>query len=218
MLLPLIIPLLYSLTSKKDSFKDIAVITLSMIVIVILYWPLTTLMITPANIAVKFLLFVTLPLVFLLILYRNKDWFSFANFGIQKKGIGKSILLSGMFLPLMLLTTIAVQYSSSVTSSADLFLGGVSGIESFTEEFFFRGVLFLFFLKKTNLNIAYVTSLASFVLMHPQNYTNLFLLTTIVQGIFTIEICRRSENLTGACALHGVNRFFTIALLPLLIK
>jgi membrane protease YdiL (CAAX protease family) len=217
MLLPLLIPLLYSFTYKKDSFKDVLLIILSMIIIVILYWPLTLAIVTPANIVVKFLLFVALPVTFLALLQRPTKSFSLTQFGLRKKGMRTSILLSVMFLPIMLLTTFLIQYFSGVAAHADLFLGIGSGIESFTEEFFFRGVLFLFLLKKTNLTIAYVISLASFVLMHPQNFTNLFLLTTIIQGILTIELCRRTENLTGAWILHGVNRFFTIALLPLII-
>ena len=38
------------------------------------------------------------------------------------------------------------------------------------------------------------------------------------QGILTIEICRRSNNLTGAWLLHGINRFFIIAIVPLLLS
>jgi hypothetical protein len=72
-------------------------------------------------------------------------------------------------------------------------------------------------MSKTNLKIAYVTSLTSFILMHPQNFTNLFIVSTIVQGILTIEICRRSSNLTGAWIVHGTNRFFSIVLYPLLM-
>jgi len=30
-----------------------------------------------------------------------------------------------------------------------------------------------------------------------------------------MEIARRSENIIGAWFLHGINRFFTIAVLPL---
>jgi membrane protease YdiL (CAAX protease family) len=217
MLIPMIIPLVYSLTYKKESFKEIAVFTLSMIVIVIAYWPLTTSIITPANIAVKFFLFVVLPLVLLVILQRDKKPLSFNLYGIQKRGTGKSVTLGLMFLPIMLLTTFVVKYYSGDVSHADLFLGSVSFIESFTEEFFFRGILFLFLFHKTNLKLAYTVSLASFVLMHPQNFMNLFLLSTVVQGILTIEICRRSENLTGAWIVHGANRFFTLAVIPFII-
>lgn len=192
-------------------------ITFLMIVLVTVYWPLTILIITPANIVVKFFLFVVLPVPALGILQRNKKPLSFNQYGIQKKGMGKSVLLSVMFLPLMILITFMVKYYSGGMSQPDLFLGSVSFIESFTEEFFFRGILFLFLLQKTNLKIAYVVSLASFVLMHPQNFTNLFLLSTVVQGILTIEICRRSENITGAWILHGTNRFFTLVILPFIM-
>lgn len=217
MLIPMLLPLVYSSIYKKESFREIAMITFLMIVLVILYWPLTILIITPANIVVKFFLFVVLPVPALVILQRNKKPLSFNQYGIQKKGIGKSVLLSVMFLPLMILTTFMVKYYSGGMSQPDLFLGSVSFIESFTEEFFFRGILFLFLLQKTNLKIAYVVSLACFVLMHPQNFTNLFLLSTVAQGILTIEMCRRSENLTGAWILHGTNRFFTLAIIPFIV-
>ncbi|MCK4332984.1 MAG: CPBP family intramembrane metalloprotease [Thermoplasmatales archaeon] len=96
--------------------------------------------------------------------------------------------------------------------------GIISFFEAFTEEFFFRGILFIFLLNRTNLKIAYITSLASFVLVHPQHLTTIFLVATIVQGILTIEICRRSDNLTGTWLLHGINRFFIIAIVPLLLS
>ena len=51
--------------------------------------------------------------------------------------------------------------------------------------------------------------------MHPQhiqNYSNPFLISTIVQGFLTIEIARRSDNITGAWLLHGINRLFIIAI------
>lgn len=218
MLLPMLIPLVYSFMYKKESLKEIAVVTLSMILIVVFYWPLTVSIITPANIAVKFLLFVFLPLILLVVLDRGKQHLSFKQFGIQKKGIQKSVLFCLVFLPIMLLTTLVIRTYSVGMSSVDFVLGSVSFIESFTEEFFFRGIFFLFLLSRTNLKIAYVVSLTSFVLMHPQNFMNLFIVSTIVQGVLTIEICRRSENLTGAWMLHGANRFFSIALIPLIIS
>jgi len=108
------------------------------------------------------------------------------------------------------------KYMIGGTLDGNFSLGVVSFAESFTEEFFFRGILFLFLMSKTNLKIAYVTSLASFVLMHPQNFANPFIISTIVQGFLTIEICRRSKNLVGAWVIHGTNRFFSIAIMPFL--
>ena len=116
----------------------------------------------------------------------------------------------------MLIVTFLAKYMIGGILDANFSVGVVSFVESFTEEFFFRGILFIFLLSRTNLKIAYVTSLTSFVLMHPQNFTNPFIISTIVQGFLTIEICRRSKNLVGAWVLHGTNRFFSIVIIPIL--
>jgi membrane protease YdiL (CAAX protease family) len=135
--------------------------------------------------------------------------------GLSRKNIKKSIIFGILFLPIMLLVTFLVQYYNGFsTSDPDVFWGVISFIESFTEEFFFRGVLFLFLIKKTNFKIAYITSLMSFILAHPQNITDLLILSTIVQGIITLEICRRTRNLIGPWLVHGTNRFFSIVILP----
>jgi hypothetical protein len=62
-----------------------------------------------------------------------------------------------------------------------------------------------------------MTSLASFIFIHPQNLTTLFIVGTIIQGIVTLEIARRSQNIFGSWMLHGSNRFFELVLLPLFI-
>jgi hypothetical protein len=67
------------------------------------------------------------------------------------------------------------------------------------------------------MKIAYVTSFASFVLMHPQNLATIFIIGMIIQGCLTLEITRRSNNILGAWMLHGSNRFFELVLLPLLM-
>ena len=120
-------------------------------------------------------------------------------------------------MPIMLAVTFVIQYVNGVFLDVDLLTGTISFFEAFTEEFFFRGILFIFLLNRTNLKIAYFTSLASFVLVHPQHFTTIFIIGTIVQGILTIEICRRSDNLIGAWLLHGINRFFIIALFSFLL-
>ncbi len=116
----------------------------------------------------------------------------------------------------MLLVTYIAKYMIDGSFNPNFPLGVVSFVESFTEEFFFRGILFIFLMRKTNFKIAYITSLTSFILMHPQNFTNPFIISTMVQGFLTIEICRRSKNLVGAWVVHGTNRFFSIAIIPFL--
>jgi len=224
MLIPMIIPLLYGIKYKRESLLEIIIITLIMIGIVIAYWPLTVGFNSSANIITKFLLFVLVPLLFLYLTFkiRNKKRkekldFQFSQFGITSIGIEKSLKLGFLFLPLMLFVTFLAKYMMGGVFNPNFPLGVVSFVESFTEEFFFRGILFLFLMSKTNLKIAYITSLLSFILMHPQNFTNPFIISTIVQGLITIEICRRTRNLAGAWIVHGTNRFFSIVLYPLLM-
>ena len=219
MLVPMIIPLFYCYIYRKESLAEIGTITASMFLIVILYWPLLTanFLSTQTYVTVKFLLFVILPIICLQIVKRNKSPLNLKYYGIKKEGLKKSIWLCILFLPIMLGVTIVIQYVNGVILDADAWAGIISFFEAFTEEFFFRGILFIFLLSRTNLRIAYITSLASFVLIHPQHLATIFIIGTIVQGILTIEICRGSDNLIGAWLLHGVNRFFAIAIIPLLL-
>jgi len=223
MLIPMVLPLAYAVKYKRDSLIEIGVITFTMIFIVVAYWPLILGLNSTSNIVTKFLLFVFVPLVFLFITWKirnkqkkKKQEYSFKQFGITEEGFEKSLKLGFLFLPIMLMVTFITKYMIGGTLDGNFSLGVVSFVESFTEEFFFRGILFLFLMSRTNLKIAYVTSLASFVLMHPQNFTNPFIISTIVQGFLTIEICRRSKNLVGAWVLHGTNRFFSIVIIPFL--
>lgn len=190
-----------------------------MILIVIFYWPLTLAITSPANIITKFILFILIPLLILQKGLRIKKGISkkFELIGLSRKNIKKSIILGLFFLPIMVLITILVQFNIGFSSNdPHLFLGIISFFESFTEEFFFRGILFLFLMSKTNFKIAYSTSLACFILAHPQNITSIFIISTIVQGLITLEISRRTRNLIGPWVVHGTNRLFSIALLPFL--
>jgi membrane protease YdiL (CAAX protease family) len=217
MLLPMIIPLVYSVKYKREALFEIGIITLAMVLIVVLYWPLLT-----SNLAfaytyqvVKVILFVLLPLTLFLVIKRNTSPLHGALYGVTKQGLKKSFFWFLLFLPIMLVVTGCIQYSIGGTWGSNTGAGTISFFEAFTEEFFFRGILFIFLLQKTNMKIAYVTSLASFILIHPQNLTSLFIVGTIVQGIITLEIARRSQNIIGSWMLHGSNRFFELAILPL---
>jgi len=189
-----------------------------MVVIVILYWPLLTTnsLGEYTYISVKFFLFVFLPIIGLQLLEKKKTTFNLNRYGIKHHGIKKSTKWFILFLPIMLVITLIIQLINGVKIDYNLSTATIMFFEAFTEEFFFRGILFIFLLSKTNLQVAYIKSLASFILIHPQNLTTIFIIGTIVQGILTIEICRRSDNLTGAWLLQGTNRFFTIAIIPLL--
>jgi len=221
-LIPMILPLYYCIKFKKESLKDVVYLIIIMVIIVFLYWPFLSInfLSSYTYIIVKIILFCILPISFLLIFKRDKSIINLKNFGLGKKGFKKSILLFISFVPIMLFFTFIIKYLDATAYESNILFGITSFFESFTEEFFFRGILFIFLLSKTNIRIAYLTSLTTFILMHPQhfqNYSNLFFISTIIQGFLTTEIARRSENITGAWLLHGTNRFFITAIIPLLI-
>jgi membrane protease YdiL (CAAX protease family) len=219
MLIPMLLPLFFCIKFKKETLFEIVTIALVMMLIVLLYWPLITSNIfsTYTYVGVKILLFVILPLVIFLLIKRNTSPLHIAAYGITKEGVKKSIVWFILLLPIMLIITGLIQYYLGMDSIAELIPGVVSFFEAFTEEFFFRGILFMFLLQKSTMKIAYVTSLASFTLMHPQNLETIFIIGTIIQGILTLEITRRSHNILGAWMLHGSNRFFELVLLPWLM-
>ena len=222
MLVPMILPLLYSSVKMRASFKDIGLLFLLMSGIVLVYWPLIT-----SNLVgdytysvMKFALFVFLPLLALLISQRQRIVDILHTLGLHRQGVHKSILWFLVLVPLMLIVTGGIAYYNGVNYHPHFVLGVVSFFESFSEEFFFRGILFLYLVKRTSLPIAYITSLGSFILMHPQHLQQIgtfFIFSTILQGILTLEIVRRSDNLIGAWLLHGTNRVFSLVVLPLLL-
>ena len=222
MLIPMSLPIFYCIKYKKKSIGEVTGITLYMILIVIIYWPFTLSLLFTANIISKFLLFVFFPIILIFTLEKirqiklksDKNLFNLKLFGIHRNGTKKSLKLGLIMLPLMLTTTLFVTYNINKEINPDLWIGILYFIESFTEEFFFKGILLLYLLTKTNIKVAYITSLSSFILMHPQNFQSLFILSTIIQGFLTIEICRRSKNLIGAWFLHGTNRFFNLVIIP----
>jgi membrane protease YdiL (CAAX protease family) len=120
-------------------------------------------------------------------------------------------------IPIMLGVMFLVVWIGGFSNEGNIYLGILSFFESLTEEVYFRGVLLLYLWKKTNLPIAYATSLSSFVLVHPQHFISLFLVSTIIQGILTSEIARRSKNIMGSWLLHGINRLASIALFPFIL-
>jgi len=69
-------------------------------------------------------------------------------YGVTKQGLKKSFFWFILFLPIMLVVAGLIQYFHGVTWSADPIAGAISFFEAFTEEFFFRGILFIFNCRK----------------------------------------------------------------------
>jgi membrane protease YdiL (CAAX protease family) len=219
MLVPMILPFVYCMKFKRDALFEIGSITVVLMLIVVLYWPLlmSNFLLAYTYTGTKVLLFVFLPLVTFLLMKRNSSPLQGSLYGIEKKSMKNSMVWCLLFLPFMLIVTGLIQFFHGITWDADVVAGIISFFEAFTEEFLFRGILFIFLVQRTNMKIAYVTSLLSFILMHPQNLSTIFIVGTIVQGVLTLEIARRSHNIIGSWVLHGSNRFFTLVLLPLLM-
>ena len=219
MLVPMIIPVLYCWKYQKENLKKLWPIIISMVLIVVLYTSVFGIIPVPYQVeytTIKFILFVFMPLAILYFWNKEHNLKNMlAGFGIRKKGTEESLKLSAFVLPVMLgsiaFTSFMLERSYN---PAEPIYSIISFFESFSEEFFFRGILFLYLWKFTDIRIAYITSMASFVLMHPQYFWGLAMLPGIVQAILTTIIAHKTKNLAGPWVLHGASRIFALSILP----
>ncbi len=220
-LLCLLIPIGYSFLNDKKCIKEILLISFILLVIVILYWPF---MVFFENIPYvgyllgKLLLFVIFPFImfYLYIKYINKKiniGQTLSEFGVQRAGIKDSMQYFLILLPIMLFANFIVGMGPD--SPVQSWYSGMMFMESFTEEFFFRGILFLYLWKLLDIRIAYATSIIGFVLLHPQYFFEIGMLAGLVQGVLTCIISHKSKNIVGAWFLHGANRVFSLSIMPL---
>lgn len=208
LVIAVLIPLIFSLKERKEVKPVIAILICSIGVVV--FYPLTTFL---ANLepvfgyaAGKVILFVLFPVATILYVERWNLKDIFSNLGIRKRGLRKS-LIYGL---LAAIVTIAITVLVATSSQFDLTYRIIMFFEAFTEEFFFRGFLFLYLLRKTSRKIAYVTSILGFVLIHPQHFLSFFLISTITQGILLTVVADRTKNVIGPWVSHGLNRFFPV--------
>ena len=218
MIVPFILPILYTILYKRSNLKIVGILIVITLCIILFFYPLISVLssIPYSYELVKVLLFLIFPICVLKIFTHEPFLDLLPQVGVQKKNSRLSITLALFFLPIMTITSLVVWVLLQPAFSASIVTGFLSFFESFTEEFFFRGILFLYLYKQTNLPIAYVTSTLSFILMHPQHFFTWFLLITIVQAILTIEVARRSENILGSWLIHGTNRLLWLTIFPLI--
>jgi hypothetical protein len=128
MLIPMILPLFFCLRFKKETFFEIVMITMTMVLIVLLYWPLVTSNIfsTYSYVGVKVLLFVVLPVVTFALIKRNALLLHVATYGITKAGLKKSTVWFVILLPIMLMATGLIQYYHGVSWVTELIPGIIS--------------------------------------------------------------------------------------------
>jgi len=210
-LLALLIPISYSLIRNRKELKTLLLIFICSLVIVVFY-PITSYLATIMPMfgysIGKLLLFVLLPTVTVFYIERWHIKEIFSNLGVRKKGIRESVLYGLAAALITIIVSMAVaSYQPDVIGRIVLFF------EAFTEEFFFRGFLLLYLTEKTTSKIAYTTSILGFILIHPQHFGSLFLISTIAQGVLLAIVADKTKNIIGPWISHGLNR-----LVPVLIK
>ncbi|NIO21284.1 MAG: CPBP family intramembrane metalloprotease [Candidatus Aenigmarchaeota archaeon] len=205
----LLIPLAYSLKNRRKNLKPILAIiicSLTMVVFYPLIYYLSQAIPLFGYTIGKFILFVFLPIIIIFYVERWKLKAILSNLGIRKENLRKSMVygvLAGVI-------TIIITVFLISTTSIDLPYRIIMFFEAFTEEFFFRGFLFIYLLAKTERKIAYVTSILGFVLIHPQHFLSPFLISTITQGILLTMVTDKTKNIIGAWVGHGLNRVFPV--------
>ncbi len=208
MLLALLLPTIYCLKWKKDSLKKVVLIFICCILIVVLY-PITTMLnnyIGP-NLGYflgKLILFTILPLITLSYLEKWKIRDALVKLGIQKRNLRKSVILGVVVLVITVIIALICCWGTKGDNS--VLWNAIMFFDAFNEEFLFRGVLLLYLWKITDIRVAYATSILAFILAHPQHFSSLFLISTIVQGTLLAIITHRTKNIIGPWISHGFNR------------
>ena len=205
----LVIPIFYCIKWKKTNLRKVVLISICCIFIVILY-PITIYLgdIIEPTIGYflgKLILFTLLPFITILYLERWKIKTAFRELGIKKEKLMMSILLGlGVLIITVILSLILIKWGPTEPPSA--YWTTIMFLDAFNEEFLFRGVLLLYLWKITDLKIAYVTSVLAFTLAHSQNFTSLYIISTVAQGILLGIVTYKTKNLVGPWISHGLNR------------
>lgn len=205
MIFAFLIPLIYTVKWKKKEFKDIVLLT-GCGVIIILFYPVTFYFSNVTGVfgytIAKGILFVFLPVVTIFHIEKWSIRNILCNTGVRRENLQKSVLYGLVVTPILLLVTVSV--SSGYTD--DIIWHVVMFFEAFTEDFFFRGILFLYLIQKTSLKVAYSTSLTGFILVHSQHLSSVFIISTITQAVLLTLIVYKTKNIIGAWVAHGLNR------------
>jgi membrane protease YdiL (CAAX protease family) len=214
MMLAFLIPIAYSLNKKRRNLRTILLIALCGLGTVVFY-SLTSYLYTLPFMKLsgysvgKFMLFVLLPAATVFYI-EGWDWRKILReLGVHDKNLRKSVHYGLLAAAVTIVVTLAVMNDATF----DIVNHTILFFEAFNEEFFFRGFLFLYLMKKTSRDIAFATSTSAFVLAHPQHFTELFLISTIVQGLLLTWVADKTKNIIGPWVGHGLNRC-----MPTLIK
>jgi len=218
MLLALLIPIIYCIIWKEYILKKIGMIFLCCFFIT-LFYPITQILANFTGNSLgyflgKLILFTLIPLITISYIEKWKIIETFVELGLRKRNLAKSIFLGFIVFVITLIITLIVSWGTIGNNT--LIWNSIMFFDAFNEEFLFRGVLLLYLWKITDIKVAYVTSILAFILAHPQHFSSLFLISTIIQGLLLAIISHKTENIIGPWISHGLNRVITNLLRVLL--
>lgn len=170
---------------------------------------------------IKFVLFLTLPLVYCLI---NREVSFRSLFKLEKKGlifsillgVGVYVLIMGSYMligPMFDLSQVTESLQNNIGVNADNFLYVaiyISIVNSLLEEFFFRGFAFLSLKKLTGRKFAYIFSAGAFAVYHIAMMTSWFtvplfllLITSLfIAGLLFNWLNERNGNIYASWMVH----------------
>jgi membrane protease YdiL (CAAX protease family) len=215
MLIPLLLPVLYCFKLKNNCIKKVVIIVI-VCVLIVLFYPITSVLdsLIKNNFGYffgKLILFTFFPLISIFIIEKWKIKEILIKMGLKKRNLVKSIIFGFIVLIITLIITLICCWETSEYTNAIWNI--IMFFDAFNEEFLFRGYLFLYLWRITEIRIAYVTSILAFILAHPQHFTSFFLISTVSQGILITIITHKTKNIIGSWISHGLNR-----VIPQLLK
>ena len=208
MLLALLIPIIYCLIWKDYILKKVGMIFICCLFIT-LFYPITQILGNFIGNALgyflgKLILFTIIPLITIVFIEKWNIVDALVELGLRKRNLAKSIILGLIVFVITLIITLICCWGAK--GDYTLIWNSIMFFDAFNEEFLFRGVLLLYLWKITDIKVAYLTSILAFILAHPQHFSSLFLISTIIQGLMLAIISHKTENIIGPWISHGLNR------------
>lgn len=205
LVIALLIPVTFSYRWKRQELRNMVGLFFIGIIMAVLY-PITPRLSSSYGdigyLIGKTIIFILLPGFFLFRIEKFSIPGALLRIGIQRKNLRKSLRYG--LIAAVITITITVKVGSTIEPSLSWRI--IMFLEAFTEEFYFRGILFFYLSKKLDIRVAYLTSVIGFVLIHPQHFDRLFILSTISQGILLAIVMEKTENIFGPWIAHGLNR------------
>ena len=204
LIIALSIPLFYCFFNKKEMLKKIIVLFLMGVVIIILYPIVSIFESVYGYFLGKAIIFTLIPLITVIYLEKIDVKKAFSELGVKRDNLEISIFYG--LIAFLFTVIFSLKMYWGITANVVVDSNIVMFFEAFNEEFLFRGVLFLYLWKITDIRIAYATSIIGFILIHPQHFESFFIVSTTAQAILLAFVTHETKNIVGPWISHGLNR------------